>query len=84
MDADSESSKEEDTEVSAVEEETDDENDKRRKEALKKLENASEESFLSQVGLVNIIIRHTHTHTQIKSYLTFSIFPTLLLSLNMT
>ncbi|XP_057787413.1 uncharacterized protein LOC131004705 [Salvia miltiorrhiza] len=48
VDEDSESSKEDNTEVSAAEEETDDEHDKQRKEALDKLEKASEESFLSQ------------------------------------
>ena len=52
MDEDSESSKEDNTEVSAAEEETDDEHDKQRKEALAKLEKASEDSFLSQVGHV--------------------------------
>ncbi|XP_047975094.1 uncharacterized protein LOC125217613 isoform X1 [Salvia hispanica] len=48
VDEDSESSKEDNTEVSAAEEETDDEHDKQRKEALAKLEKASEDSFLSQ------------------------------------
>lgn len=47
---DPESSKEEDSEVSAGEEKTDDESDQRRKEALNNLEKASEDSFLSQVG----------------------------------
>ncbi|KAK6135698.1 hypothetical protein DH2020_030559 [Rehmannia glutinosa] len=44
----SESSEEEGTNVPAVEEEIDSENDERRKEALDKLEKASEESLLSQ------------------------------------
>ncbi|KAL6522615.1 hypothetical protein OROMI_031573 [Orobanche minor] len=48
MAEDSESSKDEGTVVSADEEETDDENDKRRKAALDKLEKASKESLLSQ------------------------------------
>ncbi|KAG8368309.1 hypothetical protein BUALT_Bualt15G0032200 [Buddleja alternifolia] len=48
MAEDSESSKEDGTDVSAVEEESEDENEVRRKAALNKLEKASEESFLSQ------------------------------------
>ncbi|KAK6159397.1 hypothetical protein DH2020_006711 [Rehmannia glutinosa] len=44
----SESSEEEGTNVPAVKEKTDDENDERRKAALDKLEKASEESLLSQ------------------------------------
>lgn len=52
---DSESSKEEHVEASAVEEESDDENDERRRAALDKLEKASEETFLSQVGHVKYI-----------------------------
>lgn len=45
---DSESSKDGDTEASAVEEESEDENEKLRKAALVKLEKASEDSFLGQ------------------------------------
>lgn len=52
---DSESTDGDGKEEPAVEEESDDENDKRRKEALDKLEKASEESLLSQVGHVKFI-----------------------------
>lgn len=52
---DPETSEEEGTELSVVEKESDDENDERRKAALDKLEKASEESFLSQVGHVKYI-----------------------------
>ncbi|KAL2477215.1 hypothetical protein Fot_46229 [Forsythia ovata] len=45
---DSESSKEDGIEASGVEDESEDENDKRRKEALDKLERASEDSLLNQ------------------------------------
>lgn len=51
---DSESSKdEEESGESAIEEKTEDENDKLRKSTLEKLEKASEESLLGQVSLIN-------------------------------
>lgn len=53
----SESSKEHETEASVDEVEGEDENDKRRKEALDKLEKASEDSFLGQASHREVIKR---------------------------
>lgn len=52
---DSESLKEDEREV-LVEEESEDENDKKRKAALEKLEKASEESLLGQASAMKLVV----------------------------
>lgn len=61
VDEDAESSKEDGEDHSAPDKGSEDEEDKLRKNALDKLENASEESFLGQASSINSITSGPHS-----------------------